>query len=138
MKKFEIKPVNSKVLPDWAKYLPLPMGLVSADWITAVSPTYAEELTTEEFADGMADFFIQNRDKTCGILNGIDTEIWDPGNDHLITHNYSIKYPDGKNKNKAEILSRFDLDADLHKPLLVFISRLTCLLYTSPSPRDRG
>ena len=125
MKDFGIKPVNSTILPEWAKYLPLPMGLVSADWITAVSPTYAEELTTEEFADGMADFFIQNHRKTNGILNGIDTDIWDPGNDRLITHHYSINHPEGKTKNKAEILSRFDLDADLHKPLLVFISRLT-------------
>ena len=94
------------MLPDWAKLLPLPMGLEKADEIVAVSPTYAEELKEKEFGDGLADFFIENAHKTTGILNGIDTAIWDPKTDNFISQNFSIDKIENRNINKVKMLRR--------------------------------
>jgi starch synthase len=125
MKKFGIRPVKSDLIPEWAKFLPLPMGLVSADWIATVSPSYAEELTTKEFSSGLAEFFLANRDKTTGILNGIDTTIWDPEFDPLIPSQFSAANLENRQANKEAVLNDLGLRIDGRKPLLVFISRLT-------------
>ena len=125
MEKFGIRPVKSRLIPEWGKYLPLPMGLVSADWIATVSPSYAEELTTEKFSSGLADFFMANREKTTGILNGIDTTIWDPENDPLISSQFSAANLRDRQANKESVLQELSLTNDGRKPLLVFISRLT-------------
>lgn len=125
MHRFGIRPAKSDLIPEWAKYLPLPMGLVSADRIATVSPSYAEELTTKEFSSGLADFFLANRDKTTGILNGIDTNIWDPENDTLIASRFSASEMEGRQANKDSVLKELGLKSDIRKPLLIFISRLT-------------
>jgi starch synthase len=125
MDKFGIKPVKSSLIPEWGKYLPLPMGLISADWIATVSPSYADELTAEEFSSGLEKFFLANRNKTTGILNGIDTSVWDPENDPLIVSRFSPTELGGRLANKESILREVGLESDGRKPLLVFISRLT-------------
>ena len=125
LKEFQLDPLKSAVLPNWAKFLPLPMGLEKADEIVAVSPSYAEELKQVEFGDGLANFFIQNTKKTTGILNGIDTEIWNPETDNCITQNFSIDHLNLRKINKEKILQDFDLEKNARKPLLVLISRLS-------------
>ncbi len=125
LRDFQLEPLKSQVLPQWAKYLPLPMGLERADEIVAVSPTYAEELKQPEFADGLADFFLDNIPKTTGILNGIDTELWNPASDNCIPETYSIDNLERRLINKRFILKEFGLEKNLEKPLLILISRLS-------------
>lgn len=125
MVKYGIRPVKTDLIPEWGKYLPLPMGLVSADWIATVSPSYADELTTEEFSSGLADFFLANLKKTTGILNGIDTSVWDPENDPLIISQFSTVEMGGRQANKESVLKELGLKNANRKPLLIFISRLT-------------
>jgi len=125
MNKYGIQPVKSNSIPEWAKFLPLPMGLVSSDWIAAVSPSYAEELTTKEFSSGLEEFFLAKREMTSGILNGIDTSIWDPKNDPFIPHSFSHTDFQGKQANKESVLKELGFENNVQKPLLIFISRLT-------------
>ena len=125
MRKYNLDPLESNLLPSWARFLPFSMGLDKADEIVAVSPTYAEELQLPEFADGLANFFIGNTQKTTGILNGIDTELWDPATDKFITKNYSLTLIENRIINKKIILEEFGLEKNVNKPLLILISRLS-------------
>ncbi|HUV15004.1 MAG TPA: glycogen/starch synthase [Pelolinea sp.] len=125
LNKFGISPVLTDIMPVWARNLPLPMGLISADKISTVSPSYSDELKEEEFSDGLAGFFIQNSSKTTGILNGIDTDIWNPETDHELVSNFSSESIAKRRINKKSVLREFGLDDGIDKPLLVLISRLT-------------
>jgi starch synthase len=88
---------------------------------TAVSPTYLEELTYK--SNGMEYLFYLERAKGLGIINGIDTEIWNPKTDAMIGEKYSIqKVASGKQKNKEALCARFNLTTD--RPLISFIGRL--------------
>lgn len=125
LKEFGISPIKAEFVPPWATLLPLPMGLVSSDWISTVSPSYADELTTEEFGDGLAEFFVHNQQRTSGILNGIDIKIWDPEKDLEIENQFDFNSISARNKNKVSVLHELGMETDVEKPLLVFISRLT-------------
>ena len=125
LQEFQLDRLKSVLLPSWARFLPFPMGLEKADEIVAVSPTYAEELKLTEFADGMANFFISNTQKTTGILNGIDTELWDPATDKFIPKNYSLDHIENRIINKKIILEEFGLEKNVEIPLLILISRLS-------------
>lgn len=144
LREFQLQPLKSNLLPVWAKFLPLPMGLEKADEVVAVSPSYAQELKEEEFGNGLVNFFNQNELKTTGILNGIDTTIWDPGSDNCLAHNYSINQIENRKINKEKILLEFGLEKNIYKPLLVLISRLTyqkgidILLQGLPQVIDEG
>lgn len=65
-------------------------GLVSADAITTVSPTYAREILEEELGCGLAGVLSDRQDVLIGILNGLDLEVWDPAEDSLLPRPYSI------------------------------------------------
>lgn len=125
IKAYGIRPAQSRLLPDWALSLPFPMGLEAVDQIVAVSPSYASELMDEEFSDGLAPFFKANKGKMAGILNGIDTETWDPAADPLIAENFSADKINGRSLNKNNILSQLGFNKSSDQPLLVLISRLT-------------
>jgi starch synthase len=74
-------------------------------------------------ANGLEDLFEYEKGKCTGILNGIDTEVWNPATDHFIVKNYDAEKVDkGKQKNKKEICGQFGLDDT--KPLFVFVGRL--------------
>jgi starch synthase len=74
-------------------------------------------------ANGLENLFEYERGKSLGILNGIDTQIWDPQTDNYIIKNYDRGLVEnGKKKNKKELCGQFDLDVE--KPLIVFIGRL--------------
>ncbi len=107
---------------DWNKTINSLASAVKCAWkVTTVSPSYMEEL--KHSANGLEALFNYEQGKCVGILNGIDTDVWNPLTDPLIAKNYdehSVK--DGKRKNKKELCSRYGLDPD--KPLIVFIGRL--------------
>jgi len=103
----------------------LKAGLVYADGITTVSPTYAREIQTE--ADGMGlDGVLRGRgDVLTGIVNGIDTEIWIPETDPAIDAPYGARRLRGKGIDKMALQERFALDVDQAAPLFCVVSRLT-------------
>ena len=106
----------------------LKAGIVYSDAVTTVSPTYANEICTPEFGYGL-DGLLQSRAyKLSGILNGIDTRIWNPGTDeHLPAHYTLSRIHPGKRRNKEALLARFldPLDpAAVEAPLLGLVGRL--------------
>ena len=122
---YNITAVENPDFPDWAQNLPLPIGLDSADQILTVSPSYAKELKTEEFADGMANFFINNSSRSRGILNGIDIEKWNPAEDPYIYKKYSDLSIEDKKLNKMDLLSSAGIEDRIEIPLFVMVARLT-------------
>ena len=100
-------------------------GLLFAERITTVSPTYAAEIRTP--ADGMAlDGLLRGRGAAVsGILNGIDTEVWNPATDTLLTAQYDAKRLKARAANRAALQFRFALAPDTTAPLFAVISRLT-------------
>lgn len=122
--KYKVKASRNKNLPIWARELPLPMGLAAADQIVAVSPTYAREIMTPEFGCDLQGFLQTRQSKISGILNGIDTQLWDPATDVALPANYDNRNIDARVKNKRTLLKEFQLDYEKNTPLIVLISRL--------------
>ncbi|WP_375230589.1 glycogen synthase GlgA [Roseobacter sp. S98] len=108
----------------WGQLGFLKAGLAMADRITTVSPTYARELMLPEFGLGLEGLMRHRRDDLTGILNGIDTDVWDPANDPDIAAPYSARGLRGKQKNQRALMKRFGL-RDGDGPLFCVISRLT-------------
>ena len=103
----------------------LKAGLVYADRISTVSPTYARELTTPEFGMGLEGVIESRRAKMHGILNGIDLEAWNPESDTLIASRYSAANPAGKDGNRIALARRLGIRAAPEAPLFGVVSRLT-------------
>ena len=121
---FMIHPAADPTIPKWARSLPLPMGISAADRIVAVSPSYSEELKTNYFAYGLENYFINNSHKLSGIINGINTNVWDPSKDEHLSQNYSIQTIGTRKQNKTELIKELGLNKNPNHPLLIVISRL--------------
>ncbi len=106
----------------WGNVNALKAGIVYADRITTVSPTYARELMRPAFGAGLDGVLRARGGAVSGILNGIDTGVWDPANDPAVPHGY--KTARGKAKNKAALRAEMGLP-DAEGPLCVVVSRLT-------------
>jgi starch synthase len=106
----------------------LKAGIVYADAVTTVSPTYAAEICTPEFGNGLDGLLLSRQHKLHGILNGIDTRLWNPSTDpHLPAHYSMGRILPGKRRNKQALLERFlpqADDASMQAPLLGLIGRL--------------
>jgi starch synthase len=100
-------------------------GLVYADAIATVSPTYAREIQTEEFGCGLDGLLRERRERLRGILNGIDTEAWNPMSDARLPERYSWTTLEKKGANKAALQSRMNLAPDPGRPLLGVVCRFT-------------
>lgn len=99
-------------------------GLSCADAITTVSPTYANEICTADYGMGLQGLLQSRRAALSGIVNGIDTDVWDPQTDKTLAANYSVKDFAKRSINKRAIEKRFGLEQDdgiLHG----VVSRLT-------------
>ena len=94
-----------------------------ADRITTVSPTYANEICTPYFGEGLDDLFRRRSSILSGILNGIDTDSYNPEKDKAIPVHYTT--PEGKAANKAALQRELGLAEDPDVPLCVAVSRLT-------------
>lgn len=99
-------------------------GLVFADWLTTVSPSYAEEIRTREFGCGLEGLLGHRRDTLTGILNGIDYSVWNPGRDLLIPTQFNHRSLFHKRENKNAVQEHFSLPRQDDTPLFVIISRL--------------
>ncbi len=99
-------------------------GLVFADRITTVSPTYAREIRTTTFGYGLEGLLNHRAERLSGILNGADYEIWDPAHDPLIPAHFSTTNLGGKALDKTALQRHFGLVERGDTPLLGVIGRM--------------
>jgi starch synthase len=99
-------------------------GLVYADYLTTVSPKYAQEIQTPEYGFGLDGVVRSRADRLTGILNGVDYSVWSPDRDPLIPMKYSSKNLAGKRVCKEALLDEYQLHKDnLNRPVLGIVSR---------------
>lgn len=103
----------------------LKAGMRYAERLTTVSRSYARELLTPELGCGLEGLIAARAGDFVGILNGIDTELWNPATDDFIARRYSAEDLDGKAACKTELQKASGLAADAGAPLIAFASRLT-------------
>ena len=115
---------DDALLPDWARKIPLPMGISACDHIVAVSPTYAQEILTPEFGCGLEKYLRGKQQSLSGIINGVDVHAWNPATDQQLFVPYSAAtLPDRKN-NKHVLQNEMNLPIEPDIPLLIFIGRM--------------
>jgi starch synthase len=115
---------TSDKFEDYGKINFLKGGIVYADMVNTVSPTYARETLTPEGGNGLAPYLNNKGDKYVGILNGADYTQWNPQMDLLIPQKYSMKNLAGKLICKKALQKRFLLDISSDIPVIGVISRL--------------
>ncbi|MCX5698846.1 MAG: glycogen synthase GlgA [Candidatus Omnitrophica bacterium] len=99
-------------------------GIVFADFINTVSPTYASEIQTEELGFGLEGLLKKRKNVLSGILNGVDYSVWDPNMDKFIMQNFSLTSLEGKALNKEDLQKTCGLPQDKNIPVLGMVSRL--------------
>lgn len=99
-------------------------AIAVADKVTTVSPKYASEILTPEYAHGLEGILCANTYKLSGILNGIDYEYYDPANDDEIESKFDPAHYAAKQKNKLALMKELSLDGGKDTPLIAVISRL--------------
>lgn len=121
---YGLPPASASHLPEWAQHLPMPLGVLAADHLVAVSPTYAQEILTPEYGSGLFDFLQERAASISGILNGLDTEKWDPQIDPHIAANYSWDNFEPRFMNKLALQQELGLAIDPNIPLLGMVTRM--------------
>jgi len=99
-------------------------GIMAADQVTTVSPSYAKEILTPQYGCNLDGFLQDHADKLVGIVNGLDVEGWDPATDTLIASSFEAGKPQGKHECKRALQAESGLDQNSEAPLLAMISRL--------------
>ncbi|MGL4421456.1 MAG: glycogen synthase, partial [Gemmataceae bacterium] len=103
----------------------LKSGVVFADAVNTVSPTYAREIQTAEFGCGLEGLLGDVRDKLYGIVNGVDYGVWDPAVDPNLPVHYTVETVfEKKPFCKAELQRRFELPVEANRPVLGVVARL--------------
>ncbi len=100
-------------------------GILFSDQVTTVSPRYAREIQTSEFGCGLDGVVATRSDDIAGLLNGIDTDVWNPATDPLIPANYTVDELSGKALCRADLLKRSGLDPKFAGPVFGMVCRLT-------------
>ncbi len=103
----------------------LKAGIFFADAISTVSPRYAKEIQTAAFGFGLEGLLSKRGDEIKGILNGIETEEWNPATDQYLSQHYSSQNLAGKRDVKHALQQQLGLQIDAYAPLLGVVSRLT-------------
>ena len=122
----------------------LKAGLLLADVITTVSPTYAREIQTHEFGMGLDGLLRTRSGVVHGIRNGIDERIWDPSTDPALVQTYSPIRIDVRGRNKTALQTKLRLARSVDRPLFAVVSRLThqkgldLFLHALPRILDQG
>ena len=102
----------------------LKSGLCSSDYLTTVSPTYAKEIQNPAFGFRMDGILRYRSENLVGILNGVDTNVWNPSIDKKIPTNYTAKTIDKKVENKLALQEKMGLEVNADIPLVGIITRL--------------
>jgi len=122
---FDLSPEDRGVV-DYNGAINLMKGaIVCANTVSTVSPTYAMEILSPRFSNGLHHVLEQNKGKLRGILNGIDVDYYNPSNDTEVFANFGIGDIEGKAKNKKELQKMLGLAESPDTPLIAIISRLT-------------
>jgi starch synthase len=100
-------------------------GILYADAVTTVSPTYAREICTDEYGMGLQAVLRTRGDSLVGILNGVDYDEWDPRRDRHLHRHYDVRHLANKLVLKAEFLTRLGLTTGARTPLAGLVTRLT-------------
>jgi starch synthase len=112
--------------PSFQKQNALLRGILYADAVNTVSPTHAVEVLTKEYAEGLDEVLLKARGKLIGILNGLDTNEFNPMTDPIIKSNYNEKtFLKARRENKLELQSLFSLEKHVERPLLGICGRLS-------------
>ena len=120
-------------LPEWAHSLVLNDGCVnymkggieSAAAVTTVSETYATEILDPFYSYGLDGILSERRYKLHGVINGIDTAVYDPAKDDALFQNYTLRSIGKKKLNKKGLCEMIDLAYDENRPLIAMVTRLT-------------
>ena len=118
------KVFNPQELEFYGKVNLLKGGIVYADIVNTVSPTYCKEILGRELGFGLEGVLNEKKDNLFGILNGLDYAIWDPDTDRFITRNFSYKNVSDKAYNKEELQKICKLPVKKDIPVLGIVSRL--------------
>ena len=111
---------------NWLDANMLKGGITYSNVVTTVSNTYAGEIQTEEYGEGLEEHLRYHHNKLVGIVNGIDTDIWNPATDKLLATPYdSQNVIENKKANKKALQESLGLEVDDHKIVIGLISRLT-------------
>ena len=111
---------------NWLDANMLKGGITYSNVVTTVSNTYAGEIQTEEYGEGLEEHLRYHHNKLVGIINGIDTDIWNPATDKLLAAPYdSQNVIENKKANKKALQESLGLEVDDHKIVIGLISRLT-------------
>jgi starch synthase len=102
----------------------LKAGIKYADALTTVSPTYAEDICTPEYGEGLDKVICERKKDLHGILNGIDFRVWNPEKDKFIPKKYSVKTLENKAANKVALAAKFGFELKEGVPIIGMISRL--------------
>ena len=122
----------------------LKAGCTQATWISTVSPSYAEEILLPEFGYGMEGVLQTRRSSLSGILNGIDTQVWNPYKDAHISRTYNLSTLENKKLNRSALQRSMKLRRTTREPLFGFIGRLVeqkgigLILNALPALAERG
>lgn len=99
-------------------------GMAFSDFLSTVSPTYAAEIQAPEGGFGLDPYLRKRSADLVGILNGIDTGVWDPARDRALFARYSAEDPSGKPANKRGLQEKLGLALTAERPLLAVVGRL--------------
>jgi starch synthase len=102
----------------------LKTGILYANLVTTVSPTYAREMQTPEYGMGLDGLLRARSETVVGILNGVDYDEWNPESDTLIPANYSASNLDGKLVCKTQLMQEMGLQGGADTPLAGIVTRL--------------
>ena len=114
------------MIQNWLDANMLKGGITYSNKVTTVSNTYAWEIQTEEYGEGLEEHLRYHNNKVLGIVNGIDTDIWNPATDKLLASKYDSESAiKNKKANKKALQESLGLDVDDNKMVIGLISRLT-------------
>jgi starch synthase len=118
-------PIPDLMSPEYAKLNSMRRGIIYSDLITTVSPTYAKEILTKEYGEGLDPLLREVRGKLVGILNGLDYDDYDPLTDVNIFENYRKGEWVSRSENKLRLQDSFALKKGLEHPMFGISYRLT-------------
>lgn len=100
-------------------------GILFADRVTTVSPRYAQEIQTPVFGCGLEGVVATRADDIVGLLNGVDSSVWNPATDALLPATYTVDNLKGKWRCREELLRRHGFDPEYTGPIFGMVCRLT-------------
>lgn len=121
---FGITGAGDPRVPHAQREVPMVLGLLAADHLSTVSPTYAAEMLGPEHGCGFDHLLRSRRADLTGVLNGLDVTRWDPGVDASIAQPFGPGDPDGRAACREALLEELELPIDTEAPLLGVVSRL--------------